>query len=218
MRRPFEAARTWGGARRGGRKPRGRPSMPHATRPKIAPRCPVPRSRRATPELPSLRSARVFDVTPTRHALSRSLSGDPFFDPAGRTGTSSSRGMRRAAPAAACTGWRSGWRSRSTAPSAAQGRSSAIGITPERSRRRGTCGPAWSTCCSTSGSTSAPPRASIRGARVRTSRGGITPRLPPTSRRPRPSRRPGWRASDGGARAVRCGWRNTAAPPRPHPT
>ena len=42
MRLPLEAARTWGGARKGaGRKPRGRPSMPHVTRPKIDPRCPV---------------------------------------------------------------------------------------------------------------------------------------------------------------------------------
>jgi hypothetical protein len=68
------------------------------------------------------------------------------------------------------------------------------------------------TCCSTSASTSAPLRASIRGARVRTSRAGITPRLPAMSRRPRHFRRPGWRASDGGARAGRCGWKNTRLP------
>ena len=38
MRLPLEAARTWGGARKGaGRKPRGRPSMPHVTRPKSTP-------------------------------------------------------------------------------------------------------------------------------------------------------------------------------------
>ena len=54
-------ARTWGGARKGaGRKPRGRPSVPHATRPKVDPRYPVQVTIRAVPGLPSLRSARVF--------------------------------------------------------------------------------------------------------------------------------------------------------------
>jgi hypothetical protein len=120
--------------------------------------------------------------------------------------------MSRGAPAAACTGWRSGWRSRSTAPLGAEGRSSATGITPGRSRRRGTCGPAWSMCSSTSASISAPPRASIRGARRRTFRGGVTPQWRRTSRRPRPCHTPGWRASDGGAAAGRCGWKNTRLP------
>ena len=70
MRLPLEAARTWGGARKGaGRKPRGRPSMPHATRPKIDPRCPVQITIRATPGLPSLRSARVFGAL--RRAIAR---------------------------------------------------------------------------------------------------------------------------------------------------
>jgi putative transposase len=70
MRLPFEAARTWGGARKGaGRKPRGRPSMPHATRHKIDPRCPVQVTIRATPGLPSLRSARVFGAL--RRAIAR---------------------------------------------------------------------------------------------------------------------------------------------------
>ena len=70
MRLPLEAARTWGGARKGaGRKPRGRPSMPHATRPKIDPRCPVQVTIRATPGLPSLRSARVFGAL--RRAIAR---------------------------------------------------------------------------------------------------------------------------------------------------
>ena len=61
MRLPLEAAKTWGGARKGaGRKPRGRPSMPHVTRPKIDPRYPVQITIRATRGLPSLRSPRVF--------------------------------------------------------------------------------------------------------------------------------------------------------------
>ena len=61
MRLPLPAARTWGGARQGaGRKPRGRPSMPHVTRPKIEPRYPVQVTIRATPGLPSFRSPRVF--------------------------------------------------------------------------------------------------------------------------------------------------------------
>jgi hypothetical protein len=46
---PFGVAHTWGGARKGaGRKPRGRPSMPHGTRPKVDPdiRCRSPSARR----------------------------------------------------------------------------------------------------------------------------------------------------------------------------
>src|SRR6187401_2608595 len=67
---PLAVARTWGGARKGaGRKPRGRPSMPHDTRPKIDPRCPVQVTIRAAPGLPSLRSARVFGVL--RRAIAR---------------------------------------------------------------------------------------------------------------------------------------------------
>jgi putative transposase len=61
MRLPLAVARTWGGARKGaGRKPRGRPSMPHVTRPKVDPRYPVQVTIRATPGLPSFRSPRVF--------------------------------------------------------------------------------------------------------------------------------------------------------------
>jgi putative transposase len=61
MRLPIAAARTWGGARKGaGRKPRGRPSMPHVTRVKVDPRFPVQVTIRATTGLPSLRSPRVF--------------------------------------------------------------------------------------------------------------------------------------------------------------
>ena len=70
MRLPLAAARTWGGARKGaGRKPRGRPSMPHVTRPKIDPRYPVQVTIRATPGLPSLRSPRVFGAL--RRAIAR---------------------------------------------------------------------------------------------------------------------------------------------------
>jgi len=58
---PLAAPRTWGGARKGaGRKPRGRPSVPHVTRRKIDPRYPVQVTIRGTPGLPSLRSPRVF--------------------------------------------------------------------------------------------------------------------------------------------------------------
>jgi putative transposase len=70
MRLPLAVAKTWGGARKGaGRKPRGRPSMPHVTRPKIDPRCPVQVTIRATPGLPSFRSARVFGAL--RRAIAR---------------------------------------------------------------------------------------------------------------------------------------------------
>ncbi len=71
-------------------------------------------------------------------------------------------------------------------------------------------------CCSTSANTSGRPPASTRAARGRTSRGGSARPQPPTRsptllrRRRRPP--PGWRASDGGARVVRCGSRS--APPR----
>src|SRR5947207_1664092 len=70
MQLPLAAAKTWGGARKGaGRKPRGRPSMPHITRPKVDPRCPVQVTIRATPGLPSLRSPRVFGAL--RRAIAR---------------------------------------------------------------------------------------------------------------------------------------------------
>ena len=61
LRLPLEAAKTWGGPRKGaGRKPRGRPSVPHAKRPKLDPRHPVQVTIRAARGLPSLRSVRVF--------------------------------------------------------------------------------------------------------------------------------------------------------------
>jgi putative transposase len=67
---PLAAAKTWGGARKGaGRKPRGRPCMPHVTRPKVDPRFPVQVTIRATPGLPSLRSPRVFGAL--RRAIAR---------------------------------------------------------------------------------------------------------------------------------------------------
>ena len=70
MRLPLAAARTWGGARKGaGRKPRGRPCMPHVTRPKVDPRFPVQVTIRATPGLPSLRSPRLFGAL--RRAIAR---------------------------------------------------------------------------------------------------------------------------------------------------
>src|SRR3954467_12503329 len=70
MRLPLAAAKTWGGARKGaGRKPRGRPSIPHVTRRKIDPRYPVQVTIRATPGLPSLRSPRVFGAL--RRAIAR---------------------------------------------------------------------------------------------------------------------------------------------------
>ena len=70
MRLPLAAPRTWGGARKGaGRKPRGRPSMPHVTRPRIDPRYPVQVTIRATPGLPSFRSPRVFGAL--RRAIAR---------------------------------------------------------------------------------------------------------------------------------------------------
>ena len=70
LRLPLGVAKTWGGARKGaGRKPRGRPCMPHVTRPKIDARYPVQVTIRARPGLPSLRSARVFSAL--RRAIAR---------------------------------------------------------------------------------------------------------------------------------------------------
>jgi len=70
MRLPLEVARKWGGKRKGaGRKPRGRPSMPHETRAKIDPRYPLQLTIRAAPGLPSFRSARVFEAL--RRAIAR---------------------------------------------------------------------------------------------------------------------------------------------------
>jgi hypothetical protein len=67
---PLEVASKWGGARKGaGRKPRGRPSMPHGTRAKIDPRYPLQLTIRAAPGLPSFRSARVFEAL--RRAIAR---------------------------------------------------------------------------------------------------------------------------------------------------
>jgi hypothetical protein len=61
MRLPLATPNTWGGARKGaGRKPRGRPCMPHVTRRKIDPRYPLQVTIRARPGLPSLRSPRLF--------------------------------------------------------------------------------------------------------------------------------------------------------------
>jgi putative transposase len=66
----LRAASKWGGARKGaGRKPRGRPSMPHETRAKVDPRYPLQVTIRAAPGLPSLRSARVFGAL--RRAIAR---------------------------------------------------------------------------------------------------------------------------------------------------
>jgi hypothetical protein len=70
LRLPLEVASKWGGARKGaGRKPRGRPSMPHNTRSKVDPRYPLQVTIRAAPGLPSLRSARVFGAL--RRAIGR---------------------------------------------------------------------------------------------------------------------------------------------------
>jgi len=70
LRLPLGVARTWGGTRKGaGRKRRGRPSMPHDTRPKVDPRYPVQVTIRATPGLPSFRSPRVFGAL--RRAIAR---------------------------------------------------------------------------------------------------------------------------------------------------
>jgi hypothetical protein len=70
LRLPLQVASKWGGARKGaGRKPRGRPSIPHDTRSKVDPRYPLQVTIRAAPGLPSLRSARVFGAL--RRAIGR---------------------------------------------------------------------------------------------------------------------------------------------------
>src|SRR5215813_8074595 len=67
---PLPGASKWGGARKGaGRKPRGRPSMPHGTRAKVDPRYPLQVTIRAAPGLPSFRSPRVFGAL--RRAIAR---------------------------------------------------------------------------------------------------------------------------------------------------
>jgi hypothetical protein len=139
-------------------------------------------------------------------------SASSTFPSSRTTDTSSSRATKRAAPVAGCTDLPSGWRSPSTASTAARGRSSAIGTTPVRSRRRGRCARAWSTCCSTSGSISGRLPASTPAARGLIFRGGTaTPDLIPRmlhSRRalgarwPRLHRPLGWRRSAGGALAA----------------
>ena len=176
---------------------------------------------RATPGCHRLISAGVRRA-PRRYraGFGQSLSGDPFFNAGRTTGTSSSRGMRRGAPAAACTASQSGWRSRSTAPSAAEGRSSATSITPTAHDAAAHAGRPGLRAVELP---QAPPRPRGRqsaelGAQFS---GWHHTRWPRTSRRPRPSRRPSIaRASDGGARAGRCGWKrsNRLPRPRPHPT
>ena len=170
---PIAAAKTWGGARKGaGRKPHGRPAqrpaMPHVTRPNVDPRFPVQVTIRATRGLLSLRSPHVFGAL--RPAIARA-SVDRFrvihFSVQQDHATSSSRGMMHAGLAAACTGWRFEWHLPSTGSFDGKGRSSAIGTTRDPRRHRARRGRAWSTCFSTSASTSARPRASIRGARGR---------------------------------------------------
>jgi putative transposase len=76
LRLPLAVASKWGGARKGaGRKPRGRPSVPHATRPKVDPRHPQQVTIRVAPGFPSLRSARVFGA---RRCAIRRASIDRF--------------------------------------------------------------------------------------------------------------------------------------------
>ena len=210
MRLPLTAARTWGGARKGaGRKPRGRPSMPHITRPKVDPRYPVQITIRATSGLPSLRSPRLFGAL--RRAIARA-SVDRFRVIHFSIQQDHGHFIVEGDEARRARGGVQGLAIRlALAVNRVLGRS-AIGITPDRSRRRDRCGRAWSTCCSTSGSTSVPPRASTRGARDTIFSGGRPRRWPRMPRRPRPCRAPGWRASAGGARAGRCGSTNSRLP------
>ena len=113
LRLRFGVARAWGGARKGaGRKPRGRPSMPHETRPKIDPRYPVQVTIRATPGLPSFRSPRVFGAL--RRAIAQaSLDGFRVIHFSIQEDNShfivEEDEARRAR---GIPGWPSGWRSR----------------------------------------------------------------------------------------------------------
>ena len=145
-----------------------------------------------------------------RPGLGRSLSSRPFLDPAGslslhRRGRRAAPYPRRHARARDPTG--PGGESPARPPGEG-GRRKVVAITPARSRRRGRRARAWSTCCSTSGSTCVRPRASTHGAPGPTFQGGSEDRNPRSSRRPRPCRPPGWRALAGGAPAGRCGSRN----------
>ena len=211
MRLPLAVARTWGGARKGaGRKPRGRPSMPHVTRPKIDPRCPLQVTIRATPGLPSLRSPRVFGAL--RRAIARA-SVDRFRVVHFSIQQDHGHFIVEGDEARRARGGVHGLAIRlALAVNRALGRrGKVVGdryharplTTPRQMRasmvyvllnfRKHLRAPAWS----------------IRGARVRIFRGGIAPRWPLTSRRPRPNHGPGWRASAGGARAGRCAWKST---------
>jgi hypothetical protein len=103
LRLQLVAPKTGGGARKGaGRKPRGRPCMPHVTRPKIDPRYPVQVTIRARPGLPSLRSPRLFGAL--QRAIARA-SVDRFrislLDPARGSGPHFSGWRHASAPPAA---------------------------------------------------------------------------------------------------------------------
>jgi hypothetical protein len=213
MRLPLAAARTWGGARKGaGRKPRGRPSMPHVTRPKIDPRYPVQVTIRATPGLPSLRSPRCSARSGVPLPGPRSIAFESSISRSSRITVTSRRG-RRAAPdprrhARARDPTGPGGESPARPPREGGRRSVSRPPAHDAAARRAR---AWSTYCSTSGSTCVRPRASTHGAPGPTFQGGSEDRTPRSSRRPRPCRPPGWRALAGGAPAGRCGSRNGRA-------
>ena len=205
LRLPLAVARTWGGARKGaGRKPRGRPSMPHVARPKIDARYPLQVTIRATPGLPSLRSPRVFGAlqrTIARASVDRfrvihfSIQQDHgHFIVEGDEARRARGGMHGLAIRLALAVNRAIGRKGKVVGDRYHARPL---TTPAR------CGRAWSTCCSTSGSTCALPRASTRGARGPISWVGSGLRWPRASRRPRPCRPPGWLALAGGARVGR---------------
>ena len=216
MRLPLEAARTWGGARKGaGRKPRGRPSMPHVTRPKIDPRCPVQVTIRATPGLPSLRSARVFGAL--RRAIARA-SVDRFrvihfsiqqdhghFIVEGDEARRARGGVHGLAIRLALAVNRALGRRGTVVGD----RYHARALTTPRHMRASMVYVLLNFRKHLRAPAGVDPRSS--GPQFR---GGSTPRWRRTSRRQRPSRRPGWRASDGSAPAGRCGWKNTRLPRR----
>ena len=211
----LEVARTWGGARKGaGTKAARATSMPHATRPKLDPRCPLRVDDRATPELPSLQSARVFGALGAPSRGSRSMTFAWYVSIQQDHGHCSVEGDEVCACPRRCA-WARYWIGARGQPRPGR-RGKVVGdryharplTTPRQMRasmvyvllnfRKHLRAPA---CVD--------PRSSGR-----IFRGGIAPRWPLTSRRRRRYRGPGWRVSAGGARAGRWGWKNTRLPRR----
>ena len=189
---------------------------PTSRDPRVDPRYPVQVTIRATPGLPSLALAACLRSAPSRHhaGFVRSLPGDPLLDPAGpralhrRGGRGPPRPRRRT-------------RARHPPGARRQPRPRPQGAGRRRPVSRPTAHDAAADanqhglCAAQLPEAPARPRGH-RSAELGSAFLGVASRPGghAMSRRPRPFRRLGWRASDGGARAGRCGWKNTRLPRR----